>query len=131
MLRMISLFWLAPLRVASRSIHALSSRGKRTSREAFSLSGGARFDRREVTLIRNSSNAPCAGSARPAQPSPTIGQCLNGGLSWLEVECKPRKTRASPPLDAFPPPRDTADLETRSGAQIPITPERPLPAAPA
>jgi hypothetical protein len=24
----------------------------------------------------------------PAQPSPTIAQCLNGGLGWLEVECK-------------------------------------------
>ena len=23
----------------------------------------------------------------PAQPSPTIAQCLNGGLGWLEVEC--------------------------------------------
>jgi len=23
----------------------------------------------------------------PAQPSPTIGECLNGGLGWLEVEC--------------------------------------------
>ncbi|MGY4427573.1 hypothetical protein ACVWWO_000050 [Bradyrhizobium sp. F1.13.1] len=23
----------------------------------------------------------------PAQPSPTIGQCINGGLAWLEVEC--------------------------------------------
>jgi hypothetical protein len=23
----------------------------------------------------------------PAQPSPTIRQCLNGGLGWLEVEC--------------------------------------------
>ena len=23
----------------------------------------------------------------PAQPSPTIAQCLYGGLGWLEVEC--------------------------------------------
>ena len=22
----------------------------------------------------------------PAQPSPTIGQCINGGLGWLEVD---------------------------------------------
>src|SRR5205823_7073367 len=28
------------------------------------------------------------GYGGPAQPSPTIGQCLNGGLGWLEVECK-------------------------------------------
>jgi hypothetical protein len=43
----------------------------------------------------------------PAQPSPTIGQCLNGGLSWLEVECNRCKTRASLPLDAIRRPRDT------------------------
>jgi hypothetical protein len=44
---------------------------------------------------------------RPAQPSPTIGQCLNGGLGWLEVECNRCKTRASLPLDAIRRPRDT------------------------
>src|SRR5205809_3039842 len=43
----------------------------------------------------------------PAQPSPTIGQCLNGGLGWLEVECRRCKTRASLPLDAIRRPRDT------------------------
>jgi hypothetical protein len=42
-----------------------------------------------------------------AQPSPTIGQCLNGGLGWLEVECNHCKTRASLPLDAIRRPRDT------------------------
>jgi hypothetical protein len=36
-----------------------------------------------------------------AQPSPTIAQCLNGGLGWLEVECNRCKTRASLPLDAI------------------------------
>jgi hypothetical protein len=30
----------------------------------------------------------------PAQPLPTIAQCLNGGLRWLEVECNRCKTRA-------------------------------------
>jgi hypothetical protein len=34
-----------------------------------------------------------------AQPSPTIAQCLNGGLGWLKVECNDCKTRASLPLD--------------------------------
>src|SRR3954466_1908545 len=43
----------------------------------------------------------------PAQPSPTIGQCLNGGLGCLEVECKRCKTRASLPLDAIRRPRTT------------------------
>src|SRR3954453_4753149 len=41
----------------------------------------------------------------PAQPSPTIGQCLNGGLGWLEVECRRCKTRASLPLHAIRRPR--------------------------
>ena len=35
------------------------------------------------------------GYGGPAQPSPTIGQCLNGGLSWLEVECNRCKTRTA------------------------------------
>ena len=35
------------------------------------------------------------GYGRPAQPSPTIEQCLNGGLGWLEVECNRCKIRAS------------------------------------
>jgi hypothetical protein len=47
------------------------------------------------------------GYGGPAQPSPTIGQCLNGGLGWLEVECKRCKTRASLPLDAIRRPRNT------------------------
>jgi hypothetical protein len=46
------------------------------------------------------------GYGGPAQPSPTIGQCLNGGYGWLEVECHRRKTRASIPLDAIRRPRD-------------------------
>src|ERR1043166_3668487 len=47
------------------------------------------------------------GYGGPAQPSPAIGQCLNGGLGWLEVECKRCKTRASLPLDAIRRPRNT------------------------
>ena len=41
------------------------------------------------------------------QPSPTIGQCLNGGYGWLEIECRRCKTRASLPLDAIRRARDT------------------------
>jgi hypothetical protein len=39
------------------------------------------------------------GFGGPAQPSPTIGQCLNGGYGWLEVMCHRCETRASLPLD--------------------------------
>ena len=60
------------------------------------------------------------GYGGPAQPSPTIGQCLSGGLGWLEVACNRCKTRASLPLDAIRRPRDTpiwkleASLKCRS-----------------
>src|SRR5213080_1064935 len=43
----------------------------------------------------------------PAQPSPTIGQCINGRLGWLEVECHRCKTRASLPPADIRRPRDT------------------------
>jgi hypothetical protein len=44
------------------------------------------------------------GYGGPAQPSPTIGQCLNGGMDWIEVECNrckdPRQpARWMPPAD--------------------------------
>jgi hypothetical protein len=31
----------------------------------------------------------------PAQPSPTIAQCLNGGYGWLQVKCHRCETEAS------------------------------------
>jgi len=60
------------------------------------------------------------GCGGPAQPSPTIAQCLNGGLSWLEVECNRCNSRASLPLEAIRRPKDTplwkleASLKCRS-----------------
>src|SRR5690242_21565953 len=47
------------------------------------------------------------GYGGPAQPSPTIGQCLNGGPGWLGVEGNRCKTRASLPPDALRRPGDT------------------------
>jgi hypothetical protein len=60
------------------------------------------------------------GHGGPAQPSPTIAQCLNGGLGWLEVKCNRCETKASLPLDAIRRPRNTplwkleASLKCRS-----------------
>lgn len=53
----------------------------------------------------------------PAQPSPTIAQCLNRGLGWLEVACNRCEARASLPLDAIRRPRDTPiwKLEASAG----------------
>jgi hypothetical protein len=47
------------------------------------------------------------GYGGPAQPSPTIGQCLNGGLGWLQVKCRRCQTEASIPLKHVRRPRDT------------------------
>jgi hypothetical protein len=64
--------------------------------------------------------APDGRFWRTGAASPTTGQCLNGGLGWLEVECVSCKTRASLPLDAIRRPRDTplwkleASLKCRS-----------------
>ncbi len=60
------------------------------------------------------------GYGGPAQPSPTIDQCLRGGLGWLEVKCSRCETKASIPLDAIRRPGDTpiwkleASLKCRS-----------------
>src|SRR5712691_7093309 len=35
------------------------------------------------------------GYGGPAQPSPTIAQCLNGGYGWLQVQCRRCETEAS------------------------------------
>ena len=65
-------------------------------------------------------SARMEGYGGPAQPSPTIGQCLSAGLGWLEVECNRCKTRARVPLDAIRRSRDTpiwkleASLKCRS-----------------
>jgi hypothetical protein len=40
-------------------------------------------------------SAQMEGFGGPAQPSPTIGQALNGGYGFLEVQCKRCETRAT------------------------------------
>jgi hypothetical protein len=47
------------------------------------------------------------GYGGPAQPSPTITQCLNGGYGWLQVKCHRCETEASIPLEHFRRPRNT------------------------
>ena len=89
--------WSGRIGAAKITAEAARQRAKEAAREA---------DRAEVYAwsIRTE------GYGGPAQPSPTIGQCLNGGLSWLEVECNRCKTRASLPLSAIRRPRDLAEL---------------------
>lgn len=66
------------------------------------------------------------GYGGPVQPSPTIGQCLDGGLGWLEVECNRCKTRASFFTRRDPSLAGHAHLEARSVSQMPLMPARPL-----
>jgi hypothetical protein len=69
------------------------------------------------------------GFGGPAQPSPTIGQCLNGGYGWLEVKCRRCETRVSLPLDAIRRPRDTPDMEVEGGAEMPVVQDNAIFAA--
>jgi hypothetical protein len=69
------------------------------------------------------------GFGGPAQPSPTIGQCINGGLSWLEVECNRCKTRASMPLDAIRRPLDTPIWKLEGRPEMSVMQEGPIRAA--
>jgi hypothetical protein len=50
---------------------------------------------------------PHGGLRRARTTIADNGQCLKGGLGWLEVECNRCKTRASIPLDAIRRSRDT------------------------
>jgi hypothetical protein len=80
---------------------------------------GARIDavharERAKEAVRAADAAECLlwseqmeGFGGPAQPSPTIAQCLNGGYGWLEVQCHRCQTRASLPLEAIRRPRNT------------------------
>src|SRR5258705_1249040 len=51
------------------------------------------------------------GYGGPAQPSPTIGQCIHGGLGRLGGGLVRCKSPASVPLDSIPPPRRQPILE--------------------
>jgi hypothetical protein len=55
----------------------------------------------------------------PAQPSPTIGQCLNGGYGWL-------RDRGRHPARCDPATARYTDLETRSRAEMPVMQEGPI-----
>src|SRR5437764_9512190 len=110
-----------------RTAHGGRIRGAKTRAE------GARLAARKA--IREADRAEAEawsirmeGYGGPAQPSPTIGQCLNGGLGWLEVECKRCKTRASLPLDAIRRPRNTPIWKLEA-AKVPLMPNAPLLAA--
>src|SRR3981081_4531998 len=75
----------------------------------------ARHTREKASkAVREADAAECVlwseqmeGFGGPAQPSPTIAQCLNGGYGWLQVKCRRCETDASIPLEHVRRPRDT------------------------
>jgi hypothetical protein len=73
-------------------------------------------DKRRVgeALIREADNLACQSwnermwsDGGPAQPSPTIGQAINGGFPCLEVKCSRCRTSSSVDLAAINRPPDT------------------------
>jgi hypothetical protein len=86
--------WGGQVRAAKMNAESARERARQAVREA---------DRAEA----HAWSLRMEGFGGPAQPAPTIAQCLNGGLSWLEVECNRCKTRASLPLVDIRRPRDT------------------------
>jgi hypothetical protein len=74
---------------------------------------GAR--KRATEAIREADRAECEawsvrmeGYGGPAQPSPTIGQCINGGLGWLASDARHAR--------AFRLMRSVARVARRSGS---------------
>jgi hypothetical protein len=68
---------------------------------------GSRIMRAKMHAEAEAWSIQMVGYDGPAQPSPTIAQCLNGGYGWLEVERHLCKACASIPLDAIRCPRNT------------------------
>jgi hypothetical protein len=69
------------------------------------------------------------GFGGPAQPAPTIAQCLNGGYGWLQVKCHRCEISASIPLENVRRPRETPiwKLEAALKCRSCRTPRRSLP----
>jgi hypothetical protein len=86
--------WGSQVRGAKISAQHARERAKEAAREA---------DRAEA----HAWSLRMEGFGGPAQPSPTIAQCLHGGYGWLEVKCHRCETSASIPLDAVCRPPDT------------------------
>ncbi len=86
--------------------------------------------------IREADAAECVlwseqmeGFGGPAQPSPTIAQCLNGGYGWLEVMCRRCRNPRQPAARCHPPATRHADLEIGGGVEMPFLRDTPLRAA--
>jgi hypothetical protein len=83
-------------------------------------------------LIREADNLACQrwnekmwSDGGPAQPSPTIGQAINGGFPWLEVKCSRCRTPSSVDLAAINRPADTPVVCTENLIRVDDVMESP------
>jgi phage FluMu protein Com len=76
---------------------------------------GAALIRQADKLLAESWNERMWADGGPIDPSPTIDQAVNGGYSWLEIECSRCKTRRDVDLAALRHPPNTFihDLASR------------------
>src|SRR5258707_2284792 len=66
-------------------------------------------------LLSESWNDRMSSDGEPIDPSPTIDQAVNGGVSWLEIQCARCKTESDVDLAAMkhPPTTFVHDLASR------------------
>ena len=64
------------------------------------------------------------GYGGPAQPSPTIGQCLNGGTGLARGRMQSLQDTGEPAAGRHPPAAGYADLEAGGLAEMPVLSER-------
>jgi len=69
------------------------------------------------------------GYGGPAQPSPTIGQCLNGGYGYPRGQMPSLRKPGEPPTRCDQASARYAGLETGGRAKMPVMPQRPLRSA--
>jgi phage FluMu protein Com len=94
------------------------ARAMTTILAAQSVEAGAKGE----VLIRTADRLPCESwnermwaDGKPAEPSPTIDQAVNGGYPWLEIECSRCKTKRDVDIAALshPPTTFVHDLASR------------------
>jgi phage FluMu protein Com len=70
---------------------------------------------RRSSLSSAETRADVADLDEPIDPSPTIDQAVNGGYSWVEIECSRCKTKRDVDLAALrhPPTTSVHDLAGR------------------
>jgi hypothetical protein len=75
------------------------------TRSAEARAKGEDLIRTADKLLCESWNERMWADGQPIDPSPTIDQAINGGYSWLEIECSRCKSRRTVDLAALPPRR--------------------------